>query len=133
MEANSMYIILAVAVLIIVLLITKHRKGIKGMYQINPEAAYELIKDSNVSIIDVRSPEEFKSGHIKGARLIPVSVLDSRIDELRDLKEKNVLVYCHSGGRSSMACQILLKRDFKNVSNLQGGVMGWTNKGFKLV
>lgn len=80
-----------------------------------------------VTIIDVRSPEEFEGGHIQNAQNInwngndfdkQISILD---------KSKPVLVYCLSGGRSSSAAKKMRNEGFKEVYELDGGMMQWRN------
>lgn len=84
----------------------------------------ERIKGNRpLQIIDVREPGEFASGHIPGAKLIPLGQLMQRTAEIDPNKE--CVVVCHSGSRSSMACQFLQRSGFENVRNLMGGMMGW--------
>ncbi len=105
----------------------------KGLNKMNAEDALKLSQDPEVKILDVRSADEFNSGHLKNATLIPVSSLTARIAELASFKEKQILVYCHSGARSSAACGILQKNGFTNVVNLSGGISSWISKGYKTV
>lgn len=78
-------------------------------------------------ILDVRQPDEFQSGHIAGARLIPLSELPRRINELP--KESEILCVCRSGSRSSVAVGQLTRLGF-NAINLRGGMMGWQSAGY---
>ena len=78
---------------------------------------------SNV-VIDVRTPEEFASGHINGAINIPYDQIEARRSALSKVKkDENILVYCRSGRRSEIARQSLQKLGFKNVQN-GGGIDG---------
>ncbi len=73
-------------------------------------------------VIDVRTPEEFSSGHIDGAINIPYDQIDAKLPALnKTKKDENILVYCRSGRRSEAAKQTLLKLGYKNVQN--GGGM----------
>jgi len=83
-------------------------------------------KWENLFLLDVRTPEEFSGpfGFLEGAILIPVQELESRIDELQEYKEKEIVVYCRSGNRSRTAVEILAARKFK-VFNLEGGMIAW--------
>lgn len=73
-------------------------------------------------IIDVRSPQEFAAGHLKGALNIPLDQIQQKIDSVEGLeKSSEVLVYCLSGARSAAACSILAQQGFKRVLN--GGSM----------
>ncbi len=97
----------------------------KGIRQINVSTAKQMIKDSKVELLDVRTPQEFTGGHIKGARNIPVSELASRLGELNTIKDKTIIVYCHAGSRSAAASQVLHKNGFTKVHNLVGGYSSW--------
>lgn len=79
-------------------------------------------------LIDVREPEENAEFNI-GGTLIPIGrirMLD--IAEIEDLKDKEVILYCRSGNRSGMACQILDSAGFTNTKNLTGGMLAWAQK-----
>jgi rhodanese-related sulfurtransferase/predicted small secreted protein len=80
-----------------------------------------------VQLIDVRTPEEFESGHIKGAANINVNDpgFESQVAALD--KTKPVLVYCHSGHRSAGAADILASAGFQKIYNLDGGMMKWSS------
>ena len=94
------------------------------MYKnINFEQAKQIIDNEQVLLLDVRTEEEFVTGHITNAINIPVNELEHRMDELKD-KEQKILVYCKSGRRSVIACEILVDASFKNVYNM-GGVVDW--------
>jgi rhodanese-related sulfurtransferase len=99
----------------------------------NVAKAKALIQDSTVKILDVRTPQEFSQGHIKGAQLIPVYDLSNRIQELAPFKDRPILVYCHSGNRSTTASRILKKNGFTKIFNLQGGITAWNSGGNKTV
>ncbi len=78
-----------------------------------------------LNIVDVREPHEHAEFNIGGI-LIPLGdVRAMQIDELEDLKDKEVIVYCKSGNRSGQAAMLLETMGFSNVVNLQGGMMRW--------
>lgn len=74
---------------------------------------------AGAAVIDVRSPDEFADGAYPGARNIPVNVLTSRLAEVGP-KDKPVVVYCASGGRSAVAQQILKANGWTDVTNAGG-------------
>ncbi|MDY0090434.1 MAG: rhodanese-like domain-containing protein [Flavobacteriaceae bacterium] len=83
-------------------------------------------QDENAAILDVRTPEECLNGIIKGAILIDIYKGQGFIYELEELdKAKNYYVYCHAGGRSAQACQIMRQLGFQNTYNLLGGISEW--------
>ena len=81
----------------------------------------EMSKEGNL-ILDVRSPQEYKEGHINGAVLIPEYELKFRLKEIPEDKETIIVVYCQSGSRSRKACNYLKSMGYKNVYNLYGGL-----------
>ncbi|WP_457625365.1 rhodanese-like domain-containing protein [Persephonella sp.] len=96
---------------------------------VSAEEFKKLMKEKDVVILDVRTPEEYdKDGHIKGANLIPVQVF--RYIYLPGLRDKKVLVYCRSGNRSVAASKILEQMGVKKVFNLKGGILEWKSKKF---
>lgn len=81
-------------------------------------------------IIDVRSPQEFATGHLDGAVNIPLDQIPQRIDSIEGLeKSSHVLVYCLSGARSGIACSFLVQQGFKHVVN--GGSLATLLMNFK--
>ena len=90
-----------------------------------------LSSNKDYFILDVRSKEEFDSGHIEGAYLIPVSELENRLAELP--QDKPIIVHCMSGSRSTSAANILLEKGFKEIFNMTGGITEWQSKGFPVI
>ncbi|MDD9149283.1 MULTISPECIES: rhodanese-like domain-containing protein [unclassified Sporolactobacillus] len=77
-------------------------------------------------LIDVREPDEFKSGHILGARNIPLSQLKMRKSEIRN--DMPIYLYCANGVRSARGAAVLKRLGFKNLYQLQGGFKKWEGK-----
>ena len=75
-------------------------------------------------VIDVREPYEYEEYNI-GAELMPLGDLPKRVCELKEYKEQEIILHCHSGMRSAGAQQFLLKNGFSNVRNLEGGMVEW--------
>lgn len=88
--------------------------------------AQNLIKDSkDLIIIDVRRYSEFKEKKIHNAINIPVEELEWEIEELKESKDKPILVYCKAGHKSALACQMLEEEGFTNLYNLGQGLLGY--------
>jgi thioredoxin len=100
--------------------------------ELTPKEAAALIAEKKPLILDVRTPNEYYSGHLEGAKLIPLQQLDARISELNAYKDKDILVYCRSGNRSTVASQILIKKGFSKLHNLRPGIRGWEAAGNKI-
>ena len=81
-----------------------------------------------LNLIDVREPYENAEFNI-GGTLIPLGHIQSMmVEEIEDLKNEEVILYCRSGNRSGQACLILDMLGFKDTKNLTGGMLGWQEK-----
>ncbi|HHJ80071.1 MAG TPA: rhodanese-like domain-containing protein [Candidatus Tenderia electrophaga] len=89
---------------------------VAGCSQGEPVTAWKMINDGAL-LVDVRTPGEFKQGHLPGAKLIPVSEVESRLAEFGEDKSKPIVVYCKSGMRSGKAEGILREKGYTNVLN----------------
>lgn len=98
---------------------------LKNLFTAEPEQEYKLLVKNGAQVVDVRSPEEFRSGHIKNAINIPLQKLDESIGKLK--KDKPVIVYCASGNRSASAKRLLDFNGFSQVVN-GGGFRSLQNK-----
>lgn len=78
-------------------------------------------------IIDVRETWEVEESHIPGSQNIPLGTLPTKLDDLEDLKDQEVIVHCKSGARSASAKAFLTQQGFTNVRNLEGGMMAYAN------
>ena len=100
---------------------------------ITPQQAQVLIeKDQNVTLLDVRTIDEFKEGHIRGATLIPVSKLEANLDKIKTSKNKQIVVYCRSGSRSVAASRILKSHGFTPL-NVKTGMIGLLGTDLEIV
>lgn len=95
------------------------------------DLAKKLETNQDTYVIDVRRPGEYVSGHVPGAKSIPLNELVDRISELD--KERTVHVICAGGYRSSMACSLLLQNKFDNLINIEGGTQAWRKAGHAVV
>lgn len=100
------------------------------------DTAYEMIMSGvypDLVILDARTQDEFKSGHIQDAIIIPYTELEERIDELEEYKDHEIIVYCKSGYRSTIACGILDTYSFTKVYNMLGGITAWKAAGYPVL
>jgi len=106
--------------------ITTASKGEKAMYkQISAEDAKKIIDSGDDHIIlDAREQDEYNSGHIPGAILIPHTEIENRAEEMLPDKNRQILVYCRSGRRSKIAAESLIKLGYTNVKEF-GGIIDW--------
>lgn len=86
-----------------------------------------------VQLLDVRTPEEFSEGHIANAINIDVTADDFDAKVVSLDKEKPVMVYCKSGGRSAKASARLKELGFKTITDLEGGITNWKSENKPVV
>lgn len=99
--------------------------------EVNSKQANVLLqKDKKIIVLDVRTPDEFNQGHIKGALNIDVYQSDaiSKIDKLN--KNAKYLVYCRTRNRSGFVVEHMMKNGFKNVYQMVDGFPGWEGNKF---
>ena len=112
----------------------KQRKRPEPRWNLNAEESEQLLRDNDqVTVLDVRTPEEYAAGHIRGAR--NVDFFNPQFQEkLATLdKSKPYLLHCASGHRSARARNILGQLEFKAVYHLEGGLKSWADAGKPLV
>lgn len=92
------------------------------------ELKKRLDNNEKLNLVDVREPNENAEFNIGGV-LVPLGqIRNFQVDELEDLKDQEVIVYCRSGNRSGQAAMLLETMGFQDVKNLTGGMMAWTEK-----
>jgi rhodanese-related sulfurtransferase len=120
---NNLLNILAIVVIAYMFypkIMIKFNKNVKN---VSGQDAASLIRDTkDLVILDVRTMNEYKSGHIKGSNIMPVSEIASRINELEKFRGKPILVHCASGGRSPKAVNVLLKNKFGPIYHMNHGL-----------
>jgi len=93
------------------------------------ELKARLDAGETVTLVDVREPHENAEFNIGGI-LVPLGKIQTmQTEDIDDLKNEEVIIYCRSGNRSGQACLILETMGFTNVQNLVGGMLDWQAKG----
>ncbi len=90
------------------------------------EVKQKLDRGDDFVLIDVREPYEYQIARIPGARLIPLGDLPKRLNELNPNAE--IVAHCRSGQRSQKAVDLMKQNGFKNVRNMTGGILAWSDK-----
>ena len=86
----------------------------------------EFQRTSGAVLLDVRTPEEYRSGHIPGSKNIPLQTID-RVGAVAENKDTALYVYCQSGARSRQASGMLKQMGYTNVNNI-GGIAAYAGK-----
>jgi rhodanese-related sulfurtransferase len=99
-----------------------------GVPAVDVQQAAEMQGDHvGALIIDVREPNEYDQLRARGAVLLPLGRLNSRVKDLP--RDRQLLLMCRTGGRSQNATQFLQAQGFDNVSNVSGGIVAWHKAG----
>jgi rhodanese-related sulfurtransferase len=128
--AQQWYLLLALVVIIAMLV--RSFVGSLGVTNVPPSEAVALMNRQHAAVLDVRTDDEFKQGHVINSIHIPVGLLASRINELERHKSPPLVVICRTGQRSTQACAILRKHGFQSLYGLSGGIVAWQSANLPL-
>jgi rhodanese-related sulfurtransferase len=112
-------LVLAIAAIAIYLRLKANNTGV---VLVSPLEGKQLV-DSGAVLIDVRTPQEFATGHARKARLMPLDTLSGSLGKIS--KNKPVVLICASGNRSKQAARLLLQSGYENVVSVRGGIHAW--------
>ena len=104
----------------------------KGLV-VSPATAIRLMNnEDDALIIDIRVEADYKKGHIKGAKNIPLADMASNLDKYATYKNKPVLIYCNTGNSATRAIKLLKTAGFEKIKNLGGGIAAWKEANMPL-
>lgn len=100
---------------------------------VSPQEMQDLLLIDDVQLVDVRTPEEYNEGYIANSQNIDFksATFDQDIEKLD--KNKPVILYCHSGGRSAKCAQKMKDAGFIKIYDLDGGISKWKHEGLEVV
>lgn len=110
----------AIIVVIAVAFVVWRMMPAKGIKSISTEQLQTIVNDKDKVFVDVRTPGEYKGRHIRQFKNIPLGSDFSKLP-----KDKEIVVICQSGMRSSQACKQLKKLGYQNITNVRGGMSAW--------
>ncbi len=100
--------------------------------EVDPAVVREQVSNGAV-VVDVREPEEWSAGHIPGAKHVPKSHLESRIEGAAPDRNQHVILYCASGNRSAWAARTLIDDlGYAEVESMTGGFTLWKDRGYEV-
>ena len=107
-------------------------RGMPAGYQLHPtlettprETKKLLDEKADFVLIDCRLPQEAAITKIDGSELIPIQQVQAHAERLKEWRDKKVIVYCRSGGRSMQFAQLLKHNGFHDVKSMAGGILLW--------
>ncbi len=125
--------IITVAVILIATLYILLPSNTSAISSLPPQQFHQELTTNNATLIDIRTIDEYKAGHLQGAEQIDyyqTHFFDDYLDSLD--KNKKYLIYCRSGNRTGKALAIMKQKGFTNVSDLAGGYNAWVTAGLPI-
>ncbi|MBI5816710.1 MAG: rhodanese-like domain-containing protein [Nitrospinae bacterium] len=105
----------------------------EGVEFLSPEQAKKALETGEIkTLIDVRSPAEYSQARLPGAAHVPLDLIGVSVDKLEKYKNEDLILYCHTQNRSSMAARYLHGQGFTKLKVISGGIAGWTRMGYPL-
>jgi rhodanese-related sulfurtransferase len=124
--SNNPMLSLAWVAIAVMLIHSLVKDKISGVKSITAQEATLLINKQDAIVVDVRSEDEFKKGHIVNSKNITLSQIEKgKFSAIENNKQTPIIVVCESGARSSSAAAKLVKAEFEQVTSLFSGIGGW--------
>lgn len=130
---NNLLLFAALAAVMVMLIKAElDHQANRGSF-LSPSKAIRLMNNNDdILILDIRTEADYKSGHINGAKNVPLNNFATSISGLSGSKNEPVLLYCNSGNTVTRAIKMLKKAGFEQVNNLEGGIAAWKEANMPL-
>lgn len=125
------YILTSVWIVLFVLLI--RTEGARGGKALSTAEVTHLINKEDAKVIDIRSKDDFRAGHITGAINIPAREMPKRVSELDAFKDTPVILVCKTGATAGATGGQMAKLGFTKLHKLQGGILEWQSNNLPLL
>lgn len=124
--------LLAFALLVMCLVALIIYESRKGGTKLDPAQATRLINKEGAVVVDLRTPEEFSTGHITGSLNISPESVEQQLVSLNHPQEKPLILICKTGNSSKGTGALLVKAGYLNVNRISGGITTWQGSGLPL-
>lgn len=123
--ANNWYLILGIVMVLAMLVYAPLTQLRHGVRHVTSAEAIRLLNQEKGLLMDVREPDEYRTGHVPNAMNVPLSGLAGSLKQIEKYKSLPLIVCCRTSQRSARAAVTLRKQGFANVQVLAGGMLGW--------
>jgi rhodanese-related sulfurtransferase len=130
--SNHPFLVLGVIVSLLGVVFYELRLNAQGSAQLSTSEAVRLI-NKGATVVDVRSPADYGSGHIVNARNIPLKELEADVGIVNKTKTRALLTVCDNGSSSGKAAGLLRNAGYETVFSLKGGIASWRADSLPLV
>lgn len=132
-KANPM-LSLAWVGLFVALVVSVIKSSTSKVKNVSHQELTLMVNKQDAKVVDVRSKEEFKKGHIVDALNVTLTeIKNNQVTSLEKFKTSPIILVCNSGMTSSQAAQLLTKQGFENMFNLKGGMAEWQSANLPVV
>lgn len=132
-KANPM-LSLAWVGLFVALIVTVFKSSLSKVKNVNHQELTLMVNKQDAKVVDVRSKEEFKKGHIVDALNVTMSeIKNNQTTSLEKYKTSPIILVCNAGMTSAQAAELLVKQGFENIHNLKGGMGDWRSANMPVV
>lgn len=130
----SNHFVLTVALVIVFTLVSivELWRAKRQTHQLSPQQATHLINRENALIIDIRSNELYRQGHIIGAQILSADEVRQMTKKLEKYKSRPIILVCHTGNESQKITPLLIKNGY-NAFSLSRGIRGWVDAQLPLI
>ena len=122
---QHLVLVSALGVVAVLLILNEMSGLVTGERRLSTTEAVRLINDLGALVVDVRSPADYKKGHILNALNLPETKLGERLGELGNQRDRPIVLYCAMGGVAAQAAHTLKKAGYKQALPLAGGLNAW--------
>ncbi|KFA58710.1 rhodanese-like domain-containing protein [Gilliamella sp. wkB18] len=131
---NHILLSLGWIILVIAIIVLTIKSKLSKVQNINNAQAINLINKQDAVVVDVRSADNFKKGHItESYNILPIDIKNANIKPIEKFKEKFVVLVDENGLSSTAIGEILVKQGFLHVFTLKDGIVGWNSENLPLV
>ena len=130
--SNNLMLVALLMISFFVLVFSELRRKASGMVAVEPSDAVALINNNGV-VVDLRSTEAFKKGHIVNARNVPYDELSAQQATLDQYKNKPIIAVCDAGMTATRAVATLRNAGFESAYTFKGGMNAWTQAGMPVI
>ena len=123
--ANNWYLILGIVMVLAMLVYAPLTQLRHGVRHVTSAEAIRLLNQEKGLLMDVREPDEYRTGHVPNAMNVPLSGLAGSLKQIEKYKSLPLIICCRTSQRSARAAVTLRKQGFANVQVLAGGMLGW--------
>ena len=131
--ANNWYLILGIVMVLAMLVYAPLTQLRHGVRHVTSAEAIRLLNQEKGLLMDVREPDEYRTGHVPNAMNVPLSGLAGSFKQIEKYKSLPLIICCRTSQRSARAAVTLRKQGFAHVQVLAGGMVGWQRENLPVV